>query len=65
VVGNLVDNAGKHAPPGTPIGVLVSQPDGLTRTEVADQGDGVPPIDRERVCACAGNPPAGRAVQKV
>jgi signal transduction histidine kinase len=26
VVGNLVDNAGKHAPPGTPIRVLVSQP---------------------------------------
>ena len=125
VVGNLVDNAGKHAPPSTPIGVLVSQPDGLTRIEVADQGDGVPPIDRERifapftqldasttrrvggvglglflvdrlvrawaagsgsrttrvaapaswsscptwpryrVAACAGNPPAGRAVQKV
>jgi signal transduction histidine kinase len=51
VVGNLVDNAGKHAPPSTPIGVLVSQPDGLTRIEVADQGDGVPPIDRERIFA--------------
>jgi signal transduction histidine kinase len=50
VVG-LVDNAGKHAPPSTPIGVLVSQPDGLTRIEVADQGDGVPPIDRERIFA--------------
>jgi two-component system, NarL family, sensor histidine kinase BarA len=51
VVGNLVDNAGKHAPPGTPIRVLVSQPDGLTRIEVADEGDGVPPIDRERIFA--------------
>jgi signal transduction histidine kinase len=51
VVGNLVDNAGKHAPRSTPIGVLVSQPDGLTRIEVADQGDGVPPIDRERIFA--------------
>jgi hypothetical protein len=51
VVGNLVDNAGKHAPPGTPIPVLVSQPGGLTRVEVADQGDGVPPIDRERIFA--------------
>jgi signal transduction histidine kinase len=50
VVG-LVDNAGKHAPPSTPIGVLVSQPDGLTRIEVAGQGDGVPPIDRERIFA--------------
>jgi two-component system OmpR family sensor kinase len=51
VVGNLVDNAGKHAPPGTPIRVPVSQPGGLTRIEVADQGDGVPPIDRERIFA--------------
>jgi signal transduction histidine kinase len=51
VVGNLVDNAGEHAPPSTPIGVLVSQPDGLTRIEVADQGHGVPPIDRERIFA--------------
>src|SRR5918995_355535 len=51
VVGNLVDNAGKHAPPGTPIRVLVSQPDGLTRIEVADQGDGVAAIDRERIFA--------------
>jgi signal transduction histidine kinase len=39
VAGNLVDNAGKHAPPGTPIRVQVSQPAGLTRIEVADQGE--------------------------
>jgi K+-sensing histidine kinase KdpD len=26
VAGNLVDNAGKHAPPGTPIRVQVSRP---------------------------------------
>ncbi|HYN18623.1 MAG TPA: ATP-binding protein, partial [Actinomycetes bacterium] len=45
------DNAGKHAPPGTPIRVLVSQPGGLTRIEVADQGDGVAPVDRERIFA--------------
>jgi signal transduction histidine kinase len=29
MVGNLVDNAGKHAPPGTPVRVQVSQPAGL------------------------------------
>jgi signal transduction histidine kinase len=51
VVVNLVDNAGKHAPPGTPIRVLVSQPHGLTRIEVADQGEGVPAVDRERIFA--------------
>ena len=51
VVGNLVDNAGKHAPPGTAIRVLVSQPRGLTRIEVLDQGQGVAAIDRERIFA--------------
>ena len=51
VVGNLVDNAGKHAPAGTPIRVLVLQPSGLTRIEVVDQGEGVAEIDRERIFA--------------
>src|SRR5829696_4775399 len=51
VVGNLVDNAGKHAPPGTPIRVLVLQPPGMTRIEVLDQGQGVAAIDRERIFA--------------
>jgi hypothetical protein len=51
VVGNLVDNAGKHAPPGTPVRVQVSQPAGLTRIEVTDQGEGVAEIDRERIFA--------------
>jgi two-component system OmpR family sensor kinase len=51
VVGNLVDNAGKHAPPGTPIRVLVLQPPGMTRIEVIDQGEGVAEVDRERIFA--------------
>jgi diguanylate cyclase (GGDEF)-like protein len=41
VVSNLVDNAGKHAPPGTPIGVAVQQAPGRTRIEVTDRGPGV------------------------
>jgi signal transduction histidine kinase len=51
VVGNLVDNAGKYAPPGTAIEVVVQQPPGRTRIEVADQGDGVAAGDRERIFA--------------
>lgn len=51
VVGNLVDNAGKHAPPGTPVRVLVLQPTGQTRIEVIDEGQGVAEIDRERIFA--------------
>src|SRR4029453_8966621 len=65
VVGNLDDNAGKRAPPGTPIKVLVLQPAGLTRIEVADQGEGVAEIDRERIFApftsSTPPPPAGWA----
>jgi len=51
VVGNLVDNAGKYAPPGTPIEVVVEQPAGCTRIAVADRGPGVPPSDRDRIFA--------------
>jgi signal transduction histidine kinase len=51
VVGNLVDNAGKYAPPGTAVEVVVQQPPGRTRIEVADQGDGVAAADRERIFA--------------
>jgi signal transduction histidine kinase len=51
VVGNLVDNAGKHAPPGTPIEVVVEQPHDFTRIEVSDHGQGVAAIDRERIFA--------------
>ena len=51
VVGNLVDNAGKQAPPGTPVRVLVIQPAGLIRIEVVDQGEGVAEVDRERIFA--------------
>jgi signal transduction histidine kinase len=51
VVANLVDNAGKHAPPGTPVRVTVAQPPGCTRIEVADQGSGVPAGERERIFA--------------
>jgi signal transduction histidine kinase len=51
IVANLVDNAGKHAPPGTPVEVTVEQPAGRTLIEVVDRGPGVPPADRGRIFA--------------
>jgi signal transduction histidine kinase len=51
VLGNLIDNAGKHAPPHTPIEVTVEQPYGWTRIAVADHGPGVAAEDRERIFA--------------
>lgn len=50
VVGNLVSNASKYAPPGTSIalhlGEAVEEP-GFLRVAVTDQGVGIPPEDQE------------------
>jgi PAS domain S-box-containing protein len=42
VLRNLLDNAAKHTPPGTPIELRAHQTGMLVRIEVADQGPGVP-----------------------
>jgi two-component system OmpR family sensor kinase len=47
VLGNLLDNARRHAGPGT-VTVTVSGGDPAT-VLVADEGPGVPPADRERI----------------
>ncbi len=44
-IGNLVDNALKHADPGSPVDVVV---DG-TSVEVRDRGPGIDPADQSRV----------------
>jgi two-component system sensor histidine kinase KdpD len=49
VVANLVENAAKFAPAGTPIEISGRSVDGHVRVEVADHGPGISPIDRERV----------------
>lgn len=41
VLGNLVDNAAKHTPPGTPISLRSHLADGRVRIEVADRGPGI------------------------
>ena len=47
---NLVDNALKHAPPGTRVDVtILPLPTGGTRLEVRDRGPGLPPEERSRV----------------
>lgn len=50
VVANLLENAARHAPEGTPITVsarLVA--DGLIEVAVADRGPGVPPAERDNL----------------
>jgi two-component system OmpR family sensor kinase len=43
VVGNLVGNAARHTPPGTPIEVAVGTEDGRAVLEIRDHGPGLPP----------------------
>jgi two-component system sensor histidine kinase KdpD len=48
VLANLIDNAHRHAPPGTPITVEAIAPrdGGPLRVAVTDEGAGVPPAER-------------------
>jgi two-component system sensor histidine kinase KdpD len=41
VLAHLFDNAGKYAPPGTPIHITAETADGFLRTSVADHGPGI------------------------
>jgi signal transduction histidine kinase len=48
-LGNLVSNAIRYAPPGTPIVVTAHWMDGAVRIEVRDRGPGVPVPDRKHM----------------
>ncbi len=49
VVTNLVGNAVKYAPEGTPIRVEASRQDGMITVSVSDEGPGIPPENRDVV----------------
>jgi two-component system OmpR family sensor kinase len=49
VLGNLLDNAAKHAPDKAPIRVAARQVGGLAVVSVQDTGPGIPPAERERI----------------
>jgi MYXO-CTERM domain-containing protein len=49
VVDNLVGNAIKYSPPGTPVSITARQNEGLAVLEVEDRGAGIAAEERERV----------------
>jgi signal transduction histidine kinase len=49
VLGDLLDNAAKHAPDRAPIRVEARRVGGLAVVAVEDSGPGVPPAERERI----------------
>lgn len=49
IVANLLGNALKHTPEGTPVWVRVARADGGVELVVEDAGPGIPEADRERV----------------
>jgi len=46
---NLLDNAAKYSPPGSKIEVKAQRTGDQVRISVADEGDGIPPDDVERI----------------
>ena len=46
---NLLDNAAKYSPPGSKIEVKAARIGEQVRLSIADEGDGIPPADVERI----------------
>jgi two-component system sensor histidine kinase KdpD len=49
VLFNLLDNAAKYAPEGTDISIRGRQDAGVVVLEIADEGEGIPPEQTERI----------------
>jgi two-component system, OmpR family, sensor histidine kinase KdpD len=49
VLFNLLDNAAKYAPVGTPIQLTARRRGGVVRLMITDEGGGIPPDDLERI----------------
>jgi two-component system sensor histidine kinase KdpD len=49
VLKQLIDNAVKYTPPGSPLTISSNERDGMITIEIADHGPGVPELEREYV----------------
>jgi two-component system sensor histidine kinase KdpD len=62
---NLLENAAKYTPPGTPVEISASSGAGVVNVSVADRGPGIPPGEEERIFEKfhrAGDAPPGKGV---
>src|SRR6185503_9518460 len=48
-LGQLIENAAKYSPPGTPIALTAAQAGGTIAISVADEGAGIAPGEAERI----------------
>jgi two-component system sensor histidine kinase KdpD len=46
---NLIDNAAKYSPPGTPIQITAARQNGAVRFAIEDEGPGIPAAERDAV----------------
>ena len=49
LLSNLIENAQRHAPPGSAVTVALDRAEGTARLCVSDNGPGIPPEEREKV----------------
>jgi two-component system sensor histidine kinase KdpD len=64
-IANVVENAVRHCPDGTPVSVEASSSAGRVVVRIVDRGPGVPEADRERIFQAfqrAGDTPNGQGV---
>jgi two-component system sensor histidine kinase KdpD len=48
-ISNVLDNAIKYSPPGSPIDIGATISDGELRLQIGDRGPGVPPAELDRI----------------
>lgn len=49
VIANIVDNAMKYTPPGTPVSITAGRNGNMAEVMIADEGEGIPDEEKEKI----------------